>query len=60
MLYQLRRVVAHLKDERGQDLSEYALLLGLIALVVIVGVTALGGNLGVLFNDMAGEVGTWF
>ena len=34
------------KTEKGQDLAEYALLIGLIALVVILAVTILGTNAG--------------
>jgi len=49
-----------LQREEGQDLAEYALLIGLIALVVLLAVTLLGTNLSTLFNDMATEVGTWF
>ena len=48
------------KSEKGQDLAEYALLIGLIALVVLVAVTLLGVNLAQVFSDIAGEVGTWF
>ena len=39
------------RDDSGQDLAEYALLLGLIALVVIGAVTAVGGSIGEFFND---------
>lgn len=46
--------------EEGQDLAEYALLLGLIALIVILAVTILGENLSSLFSRMASQVGTWF
>jgi pilus assembly protein Flp/PilA len=48
------------KTEKGQDLAEYALLLGLIALIVILAVTLLGENLSSLFSRMASQVGTWF
>jgi pilus assembly protein Flp/PilA len=48
------------KSEEGQDLAEYALLLGLIALIVILAVTLLGDNLSSLFSRMASQVGTWF
>jgi len=48
------------KDEKGQDLSEYAMLIGVIAIVVLVAVELLGGNLLGVFNDIATEVGTWF
>jgi Flp pilus assembly pilin Flp len=46
--------------EEGQDLSEYALLIGLLALVVMVAVDALGINLTAVFNNIALEVSTWF
>ena len=49
-----------LRREEGQDLAEYALLIGLIALVVILAVTILGDNLSILFSEIASEVGTWF
>ena len=46
--------------EKGQDLSEYALLIGLLALVVMIAVEALGINLELVFQNIAGEVSTWF
>jgi pilus assembly protein Flp/PilA len=49
-----------IEREEGQDLAEYALLIGLIALVVILAVTLLGQNLSELFSELASEVGTWF
>ena len=42
-----------LRDESGQDLAEYALLVGLIALVVIMAVTILGDSLSSLFLRLA-------
>lgn len=48
------------KVEKGQDLAEYALLLGLIALIVILAVTLLGNNISVIFSRLASAVGTWF
>ena len=51
-------VVTHSpRDERGQDLAEYAMLIGLIALLVVGVVTLLGSNLSVLLGDIASEVG---
>lgn len=41
-----------LEGEEGQDLTEYALLIGLIAIVVIVAVTALGSEIDNIFNDI--------
>ncbi|MFC2023694.1 Flp family type IVb pilin [Chloroflexota bacterium] len=48
-----------LQRDEGQDLAEYALLIGLIALVVIVAVTLLGNSLSALFNRLGSTVGTW-
>ncbi len=39
--------------ERGAGLAEYALLLALIAVIAIPGVTLLGGNILVIFNNIA-------
>ena len=48
------------KSEKGQDLAEYALLIGLIALVVILAVTILGTNISEVFTNIATEIATWF
>ncbi len=45
------------KQEKGQDLAEYALLIALIALVVIAAVTLLGTNITAIFNSIAGTLG---
>jgi Flp pilus assembly pilin Flp len=39
--------------EEGQDLAEYALLLFLIALVVVVALTALGPIIAGVYNQIA-------
>jgi len=39
-------------DESGQDLAEYAILIGLIALAVIVAVRLLGETISNVFNDI--------
>jgi len=46
-------VMSALRREEGQDLAEYAILLALIALVVIVAVTFLGTNISTVFRSMA-------
>ena len=43
---------ALLVDESGQDMAEYAILIGLIALVLIVTVRALGGAIETVFNSI--------
>lgn len=47
------------KDEKGQDGAEYGLLVGLIALIIVVGVGLFGQNLLAFFNDLAATVATW-
>lgn len=42
----------------GQDLAEYAILIGLIAIVVMVAVALLGVNLSTLFAELGIELGT--
>ena len=46
-------------SERGQDLAEYALFLGLIALVVIVAVTLMGEQISTVFSSLAANVQAW-
>lgn len=40
------------KEEEGQGLTEYGLLVGLIALGVVTAVTALGGQITAVFNTL--------
>jgi pilus assembly protein Flp/PilA len=40
------------KKEEGQGLVEYALIIVLVAIVVIVALTALGGAVNGVFNDI--------
>jgi pilus assembly protein Flp/PilA len=48
-----------LNAEEGQDLAEYGLLLGLIAVVVMIAVVLLGESLLVYFNVLAASVDGW-
>ena len=41
------------RSENGQDLAEYSLLTGLIALLVVVSVTIIGGSISTIFNAIA-------
>ena len=41
------------RDERGQGLAEYALILALIAVVVIAAVTLLGTNVDAILSTIA-------
>ncbi len=42
-----------IRDEEGQDMVEYALLLGLIALVAVVAATALGTSINTKFGTLS-------
>ena len=45
-------VVAKMKDEKGQGMVEYALLVGLIAIVVIAALVVLGPAIAQKFTDI--------
>jgi pilus assembly protein Flp/PilA len=45
------------KEEKGATATEYALLVAFIALAIVVGVTAFGGQLNDFFNTLGGKVG---
>ena len=44
------------RNEEGQDLLEYALLVALIALVAIAAVGAPGGSVSTIFQNIAGQL----
>jgi pilus assembly protein Flp/PilA len=46
-------IVHEKRDERGATAVEYGLMVALIAVAIIVAVTALGGKLTTLFNQIA-------
>ncbi len=46
------------RDEEGVTAIEYGLIAALIAVVIIVGVSAVGTNLNALFNYIAGKLVT--
>jgi pilus assembly protein Flp/PilA len=47
---------AHVEDERGASLVEYALLVALIAVVCIAAITLLGNNASKKFDSVAGSI----
>jgi pilus assembly protein Flp/PilA len=51
-------VKSFVREEEGQDLLEYALLVALIALVAIGAVGAAGGKVSDIFNAIAGQLNT--
>jgi len=46
-------------EEKGATATEYGLLVGLIALIIVTGVTLFGNNLNTFFNELGGTVGGW-
>lgn len=44
------------KDEKGQALTEYGLIIALIAVVLIGALVALSGGLSGIFNGIAGKL----
>jgi pilus assembly protein Flp/PilA len=49
-------VKSFVRNEEGQDLLEYALLVALIALVAIAAVTAAGGSVSKIFQSIADKL----
>jgi len=45
------------RNEEGQDLLEYALLVAIIALVAIAAVAAAGGSVKTIFTNIAAALG---
>jgi pilus assembly protein Flp/PilA len=54
---QLVAIVKSLRNEEGQDLLEYALLVALIALIAIGAVGAAGGSVSAIFTNIANQLG---
>lgn len=48
--------VSFIRDEKGQDLVEYALLIAFIALACIIGLQALGGAINTTYNSLSSSL----
>jgi pilus assembly protein Flp/PilA len=46
------------RNTEGQDLLEYALLVGLIALVAVVAITNAGSSVNTIFTNIAAQLAT--
>lgn len=46
-------------EEKGATATEYGLLVGLIALIIVVGVGIFGDALNTFFDGLGTTVGTW-
>ena len=47
------------KDDKGATATEYGLLVGLIALIIVVGVAFFGDALNDFFQGLGGTVSNW-
>ena len=47
------------RDEKGATATEYGLLVGLIALIIVVGVGFFGNALNAFFQGLGGTVSNW-
>ena len=52
----MKKLFGFLKDENGQGMVEYGLIIGLIAIVVIAGLLILGPKIRDLFTSVADEM----
>jgi pilus assembly protein Flp/PilA len=52
----INRLRALVKNEEGQDLLEYALLIALIALVCVGAVALAGSKVSEVFTNIAGQI----
>lgn len=48
----MKRLHTLWRDECGQDMAEYAILIGFVALSVLVATMLLGDRISTLFNDL--------
>jgi pilus assembly protein Flp/PilA len=49
-------MLSFLKNCQGATAIEYGLIVALIFLVIVISVTTLGDNLGILYDDVANKV----
>jgi pilus assembly protein Flp/PilA len=52
----ITRLRAFVRDDEGQDLIEYALLVALISLVAVVAITQAGSAVNNIFASIAGKL----
>jgi Flp pilus assembly pilin Flp len=50
------RLLSLRDDDSGQDMAEYAILIGLVALAVLVTVTVLGQTIAATFNSIGTSI----
>lgn len=52
----MNKLMSLVRDEEGQGMVEYGLILSLIAVVVIGALTLMGGNLNNMFTNAANNI----
>jgi Flp pilus assembly pilin Flp len=52
----MQRAVRFVRDSRGATMAEYAILVAVVAIVVIVGAKALGGSVSAKLNTAATNI----
>jgi len=52
----LKSVFAHLEEEAGQTMAEYAVVLGVITIAVVVALTFLSGTITTLLSSVANSM----
>lgn len=52
----MKKVREFVKNEEGQGLVEYALIIALVAIIVIVALKFLGGTVGNTYNKVGGNL----
>lgn len=52
----MRKMLDFLKDENGQGMVEYGLIIALIAIVVIAALLILGPKIATLFNTVSDQI----
>ncbi|MGO9822504.1 MAG: Flp family type IVb pilin [Solirubrobacteraceae bacterium] len=52
----LRAFLTRLRDQSGQGLAEYALILAFIAVVAVLALTLLGGDISSMINKVATDL----
>jgi pilus assembly protein Flp/PilA len=55
-MFYVTRLLNSIRREEGQDLLEYALLVALIAIVAVGAVTAAGGEVSAIFNQIVADL----
>ena len=56
LIWLSRLIMIRLLSQRGQTMSEYAILVGWVALLVVVGGTRLGSAVSHVFSSTAGKL----